>query len=284
MKALFCVNITNDKHNEEFDGKEFLADQVTAAQEAALDSCTEDIEELQSEASLPKTLNILKYICSLGTIIGVCGIIRNIGDVSFKQMFINAPAIMYGTIACAVIWGILWLYERKKNKEVSEKESTSLAIRRADAAVEACYDMLGVPANAFNADIFMMKYKLKGGIIKPRDQGFFTFINAELKVFADEENLYIADAISKYAFPKECLTGIRTINKKAQVSGWHKETPYNKGEYKKYKITENDYGTIFIKPYYALQMSRYGEDYELYFPVYELEIMKALTGLDVTEE
>ena len=284
MKALFCVNVTNNKHNEEFDGKEFLIDQVTAAQEAALDSCTEDVEELQSEASLPKGLRILKYITSLAAIIGICSTIKSIGKVSFKQMFINAPAIMYGTIACAVIWGILLLIERKKNNEVSEKESTSLVMRRADATVEACYDMLGVPDNAFNTDIFMMKYKLKNGEIKPKEQGFFTFINAELKVFADEENLYVADAISKYAFPKECLTGIRAIKKKAQVTGWNKGTPYNKGEYKKYKIAENQYGTIFIKPYYALQLSRYGEDYELYFPVYELEIMKALTGLDVTEE
>ncbi|MDO4816673.1 MAG: hypothetical protein Q4A83_08800 [Bacillota bacterium] len=283
MKALFCINITDDKHNEKLDGEEFIIDKVTEAQEAALDSCSDDIEELKEEASLPKGLRILKYITSLAAIIGICGTIKSIGKVSFKQMFINAPAIMYGTIACAVIWGILWLYERKKNKEVNKDENTSLAIRRADAAVEACYDMLGVPDNAFNADFFMMKYKLKNGEVKPKEQGFFTFINAELKVFADEENLYIADAISKYAFPKECLTGIRTIKKKAQVTGWNKGTPYNKGEYKKYKITENQYGTIFIKPYYALQINRYGEEYELYFPVYELEVMKALTGLDVTE-
>lgn len=283
MKALFCFDVTNDKHNEKIDGEEFLVDKVSAAQEAALDNCSEDIDDLETEASLPKGLGIIKYICSLAALIGFCAMIRNIGKLSFSQMFSNSPAIVIGTIVCALIWGALWLYERKKSNEVVKDDNTELVMRRADAVVEASFDMLGVPDTAVDTDILMMKYKLKNGEIKPKEQGFFTFINAELKVFADDENIYISDAVLKYAFPKECITGIRTINKKAQVAGWNKETAYNKGDFKQYKITENQYGTIFIKPYYALQMSRNGEDYELYFPVYELKTFEQLTGLTAKE-
>ena len=60
--------------------------------------------------------------------------------------------------------------------------------------------------------------------------------------------------------------------------GWNKETAFNKGVYKNYKIRMNDFGMYAVKPYYSLQILSGGEEYEIRIPPYEREEVERLTG------
>ena len=84
---------------------------------------------------------------------------------------------------------------------------------------------------------------------------------------------------------KALLKHFKTIGaiKKANMDEWNKDVPFNKGEYKQYKITSNDYGTIFCR-YYAMQISDVFGEYELFFPEYELAQFKAIADVPVEKE
>jgi len=75
------------------------------------------------------------------------------------------------------------------------------------------------------------------------------------------------------------LKGIKTVNKRIGIISWNKEEDPRKGEYKKYKMTVNDMGNVFFKPYHILEIERDGQSFGLYFPCYELEVLEELTGL-----
>ena len=62
-----------------------------------------------------------------------------------------------------------------------------------------------------------------------------------------------------------------------------KEKGVREAPYDPYKISATRFG-YSIKSYYALVIrSEEGEDYELYFPAYELPTVQKLTGLLPTE-
>ena len=280
MKAIFCVDITETKLNDIADGDEFVVDKVSEAQELALDSCEDDFEELKKDVSLPWWLKVLKFVFEFGSLLAIFLVADIIGgEVSLPALLDKGMLYLLGCIVSVIGFISILIYERKHKKSVEESEDTAIKINHSNAAFQASYDMLGVPYDAKNADILSMRYKRKNGALCPKSNGLFTFINFDCKLFADDDNFYVADTLSKYAFPKGSLKGIRKIDKRIDFTSWNKDTAFNKGEYKQYKIKTNDYSTFFVKPYYALQLTHNDEDYELYFPPYELETVEQLTGV-----
>ncbi len=64
---------------------------------------------------------------------------------------------------------------------------------------------------------------------------------------------------------------------------WNKDEPYNKGEYRQYKIRTDDSDTVHFKTYYALELLHEGEEYEILFPAYDWKHIGALTGIQPVE-
>ena len=110
------------------------------------------------------------------------------------------------------------------------------------------------------------------------------YINFRYFVFEEGENVCIANLGSVYAIPKAALKRIVKINKRVALPHWTKEEPYNSPSYKKYKVTVNNVGVFFVKPYYSLQFVVNKEEFEVLFPVYELETIEKITGLHAEEE
>lgn len=287
MKGIFCIDLSKDKHNSVIDGLEFAVENVPEYQEAAIDNNIEALEDVAESASLPKPLGFIKFVFEMGAFLAIISILDVLFDqLTLKQLYANSPFIFCYELVSLIGFPILWLISLKKSKEVSESDDTVSKINRAKSLTDTSYEMLGVPHDAVEADVLMIRYKLKNGEIKPTTGGTFSMFESmtlSSKLFADEDNLYIADAATKYAFPFAEMRSIRRINKQITFPEWNKETEYNKGEYKQYKIKTNQYGMYFVKPYYALQISRGGEDYELYFPSYELNAFERLTGLTASE-
>ena len=81
--------------------------------------------------------------------------------------------------------------------------------------------------------------------------------------------------------PGSPLSSIKTIHKidnKNAMFIWNKAVPHNKGEYKQYKMKEDEMGNIRCKAYYILEFENNGELHGIYFPEYELETIKTITG------
>ena len=100
----------------------------------------------------------------------------------------------------------------------------------------------------------------------------------------ENDNLCLATVGEVYAFPIANIKKIKEINKRITVGGWNKEESYDSKEYKKYKITANNMGILFFKPYYSIIVNNGIEDFEILVPSYDIESILEITNLDIEKE
>lgn len=281
MKLFFGIDVTQNQEKTAFDGDVFTEQQVTQAQKKALDDNLENLHAMEEQAKLPLAFRIAKFAAMLLAVCGFVGILR--ADVSLQQAYKNAPWVFYGTAIAAVIWGLLAIWERQRTRKVAGAEENQLLIKRNQTIRDNAYSMLEVPVNAPLVDVLAARYQVKNDKVKIVNQGLEAYTNPEMRIFVKNGVLYLADLERKYAIPKEELVGIRKIDKRRWINSWNKETAYNEGVYKQYKMTTNNYGQIFFKPYYQLIIRHADQEYALEFPPYELEVFQILTGCKPAE-
>jgi hypothetical protein len=104
-------------------------------------------------------------------------------------------------------------------------------------------------------------------------------MNVSVKLYETNDALHIADLENVYSFAKSELKVITTVNKRISVPTWNKDEDPRSGSFKRYKMTVNNIGNVFFKPYYILEIEHESQIFGIYFPCYELEIFEHLTGL-----
>ena len=275
MKPFLGIDLTMDKKNEEFNGTEFLVQAPSAALANTLEVSSEKAEETIETAKLPLLFRIIQFICGIAALIITGGILK--ADVSLAEGYQNAPWLYWTAGICAVVWLVLWLWSKQKAKVVLETEESEQTFSHLEGTASAIYKELSVPDDAKDIDVLSFFYKMKNGEIKPVEKAFATHFNPEFKIFSDEENLYLANLEGKYAFPLSSIVKIHTVNKHIRIAGWNKEEKFNKGIYKQYKLTEDNYGSIHCKQYLILEVNYQGEAYGIYFPCFELPILEECT-------
>lgn len=275
MKPFLAIDLTNDKNNEQTNGREFLVQTPSAALENALEKSTEKAENTVERSKLPLAFRIAQYICGFGALIIGLGILKS--DVDFVEGYHNAPELHWIGAICAVVWLLLWVWGKVKSKSVLEAEESTQTLSHWERIEEAVYNELSVPADAKTADVLMFFYKMKNGELKVQEKGIVQYINPEFKLFADEQNLYLANLEGKYAFPLSSIVKIHTVKKHIRIMSWNKEEAFNKGVYKSYKLTTDNYGCIHCKEYHIVEVAHNGETYGIYIPCYELPAFEEYT-------
>jgi len=283
MKYFFGADVTDNIENETIDGNVFVTKEISAITQNSLDKSTDELIEMDKNGKLALPLRIIEFICSTAALLLAVGLINSISDITISEAYHNAPFLFYIFIICALTAAMLYIVGRRKYKIVSKSEEAVIAERRNDISEKNAYNELGVPDGALSVDVIMMNYKLKNGKIVLKTTAFFSCINPIMRMYKEDNYLCLADLEKKYSISLDSVTNIRKIKKHFELPFWNKEIMYNKGEYKKYKITENN-GIICIKYAYALCIDYNGEIYELYFPPYELERFVQLTGCEVAPE
>ncbi len=279
MKPLFGFDLTNGKKNQTFYADKFLTKEVDNEILQRMDEATSAIESTIEKANVPSALTIIQHLAFFYGILVVGSMLRP--DVSFSQAFKNAPVICVTGILSLIPATIIWFYSKMKQRKVYSDENAKAQMETLEKYADEAFENLGVPKDSSSAaDILLFSFKYKDNNVKITSP---TFINHVYRVYRDGYALCIADVSSLYTFPHETLKTIRKVNKAAFLSTWNKEEPFNKGEYKKYKIERTNIG-IRSKPHYILEIEKDGETYGIYFPCYELPTFEALTGLTVTEE
>ena len=162
-------------------------------------------------------------------------------------------------------------------KTVVEADESKQLLSRLDGVAAAVFREMNVPDDAKAVDVLYFFYKEKNGEIKiveksPAAQCF----NPEFRVFADEENLYLANLEGKYVFPLSSFVKTHTVKKNIRMLGWNKDEPHNKGIYKQYKLGVDDHGCVHCKSYNILEMKLQGEVYGIYIPCYELPVFEEI--------
>jgi hypothetical protein len=283
MKVFFGTNLTLDKNNDRMDGEDFGVERLPESQETALDESASHLDALQSRAQFPSFLRAIRTACGLIAIVLGVSILRALTEIPLKNAYANAPVLFWLVPLTAAVWGTLTYLGIQRKKAVESGEEAKNALKAADALMRSCYDTLGVPKHADEMDVLCSQYCVKDGQIVNKPTACYTFVNAELKVFVQDDALCFADISQKICVPLSSLQSIRRIEKSITFPTWNKETSFKDAPYDQYKISATRFG-YSIKSYYALCIrGEGGEDYELYFPAYELPTVQKLTGLIPTE-
>lgn len=279
MKIFFGVDVTQDKENDRMDGEDFIIQRVSQSQEKALDANNEALLQLQKKANLPLPLRVLHYLCAFITLCFIVGIVRGLGEVTLQEAFRNAPWIFGILPVTAVVWLALTLLRRKHQKAFNDSPEVEAAAKKSEALNQQSYESLGVPADALTVDVLCSRYAVKKDEPLNRPFGPYTFIATEVKAFVENDTLMLSDLHQKFSIPLSALTGIRTVQKAVTLPVWNKDVPIDQPPYNGYGLTVNQNGVHF-KYYHVLTiMSDPGEQYDLYFPPYEITSFEKLTGL-----
>ncbi len=283
MKPLLGIDLTNNKKNEQLNGSEFITAKPSEAMSRALEKALNGADEVYEKARLPLVIRIIKFICGVAGTIIIAAFIESLvsEEISIKDLSVNQSGILCFAVACIVIWLILEIISRKKEKSVLEKDESTRTLTKLESVTDAIFAELNVPANAKDVDILSFFYKVKDGEIKMHQKGMQVaqYYNFNYKIFADSENFYMANLEEKYAFPLSSLRTIRTVKKHIILFSWNKEEKYNKGIYKQYKLQMGESGEIHCKKYYIMELEHNGEIWGIYFPDFELPSFEEVTGL-----
>lgn len=283
MKNVFAYNT---KMNE-LDGKSLKLREIDEDMSQRQDKLVDEGKHQEKKASLPLWMQIVKTIGQFlilvtfgGSISGILNALSN--GKTFAEIAKNGWWIwMIGGIG-AIVYMTLYIMEKKKAKTVVESEETEIFVKHSEALYWEIMETLKVPKDAPPVDVLGYPYKLTKKGNKKNAGIYSVYVNLQAYIYREEENLCFADVGSVYAIPVEGLRRIVKIKKAATFPNWNKEEPYNKGEYKKYKVHTSNLG-FYVKPYYSLQFIANDEEFEILFPSYELETIKNLTGLSVEE-
>lgn len=280
MKNLFAINMNDDTGRGA--SEQFILRRVDEELSKRQDESTKSLKEHEEKATLPKWLTIIRSICLTFFFIVLAACIKA-SNGNIVKVFTSAPWLIISGAVCGFIALVLWIVQKNKERNVLESRDLEHDIENAGRIRKESLACLQIPENAGATDVFSRTYKIKNGKEK-RITDLFEYINFEFLAFREGDMLCLADIESVIGIPTAGITGIYKINKRVSFSGWNKEEHFHTGSYKPYKITENKYGTLYIKPHYSLRFTGFGEEYEILFPAYELDTFVRLTGASVKEE
>ena len=277
MKPIFCIAVTLDKNNETVNGSEFISRTASKQKIEECENKQEDLEQAVEKSKLPLWLRIVKYLCGLFFLIVAASSVKAGIGTALK----NAPLLVIGALLCGVLWMILQFASKVKEKKVLKEENAEQQSKEIYEDFKNIYNELNVPDDAAEVDVLLFRYKIKNGKISPYASVLQTsaYINTSVKMYEANDELHIADLENVYSFAKSELKAITTVNKRISVPTWNKDEDPRKGDFKRYKMTVNNMGDVFFKPYYILELEHDSQIFGIYFPCYELEILESLTGL-----
>ena len=285
MKPLFGIDLTANKKNEEANGKQFSVRTVDRLQMQAYEQHVETLDATLERTKLPLALRVIKAVCGYAALLAAVVLVRLAFDLGLAQAYERTPFLFFATPVLALVWLALMLLSHKKATGVLGEEATQQQTAALDRDVRSHYEALGVPADAVQMDVLMFRYKVKNDKVQPRALGFAPtpFAALEMMAFATENELLLADMEELYSIPKAALRRITTVKKRICILNWNKEEAPNKGRFKPYKITVNNAGLVYFKPYYVMEFEADGEPWGIYLPSYERETFERLTGLHTEE-
>ena len=284
MKPFLGIDITTYKKNEQINGEEFLIEKPALPLSQSLESSSENVDETIEKSKLPIPIRIGHWICgAVGALVAI-GIIKALGgedSVTLIEAYQNASWLFWLGGACLIAWAILKLIGMRKEKNVLETEESSKALNSLNETCEAILADLKIPQDSKEIDVLSFFYKIKNDNIKVCEKGLqiAPYFNPIFHIFTDSENLYLANLEGKYAISLTQVKAIRSIKKTIRIMGWNKDEAFNKGVYKQYKLSVDNFGCIICKNYHILEFEHDNELWGIYVPCYELPVIEKLTGI-----
>jgi len=277
-KIVFGMDIAN-LSAEKFDSDPLIVQRVTSAQRSALEKADNELEEVKKKVQLPPIVILIGMAAAAGVPLCAKIIQGMLKRRTWEEFMAQTPWMFYIMIGCAAVVVLVILLAVIRSKTGMRRNDVRKAVAYIDKVHEDSRNMLGVPVNTEYTDILSCVYRMNNGQRVIVKNGEVAYINNKCCVFREDNALCIADTAMKLEIPLQSIKAIRKIDQRVTVSKWNKETAYNKGEYREYRIKMTKRDQPIFKYYYALCFTHGSEEYELYFPPYELPFIEQLTNV-----
>ncbi len=277
MKPFLGIDLTKDKKNTQYNGKEFLVLESSPTMCEQFDTLSLHVSKADKKYS-NIFFNVVRYVLVFSILNAIVRLNITADEINLIKSYQNAPWAFWLIGICFIIFLAVKIFKYKKTKNMPENAESQYIISNLKELSDKLYSQLGVPTEAQMADILVFNYKIKNNVPIAVTKGLelTPYTNLDYKIFTDDNNLYLADVYGKYCFPLSSLRSIHKINKRISIPGWNKEEKMTSEKYRQYKLKANNYGIISIDVYYILEFEHNGEIYGIYFPNYELFTFKKL--------
>lgn len=270
----FGINIEQEGDTQ--DCAAFQTAEIPPELESEMMRMQTENESLLKKAELPLPLTIIKFICWFGWIVVLLGTIKS--DVSFMEGYRNAPALHWGGVICFFLWLGIFLYGRKRMKQIDKSTDLAEHIQDSEKLYSDLRQALAVPEDAREMDVLAEHYVLKDGNPRHKDAGLTQYLNFNMAAFVREGNFCLADTVQRWEIPLSSIRSMTLVKKRVSFPEWHKDEPCNSKKYKPYKITSNSYGHFFSY-YYRIEIHDIRGDFFLLVPHFDGEVFTELTHI-----
>ena len=282
MNPIFGLNYTdkNDIINNSF---------AFATKTVPLELRITDKEEKMAKAN-PYTLKeVLKFILILlenvlvALLSSVCiGIINAFSDGKTKVLFKNNVTfycVIVAVLVVLIVSMVILLKIIKRNKPSDKVLDAQSNFYFKQSKIIRWFNL---PSNAINVDLFQFRYKQKNGkqvLLAP--WGFIPVVETlNSRLYVKEDKLYIVDLKNQYEFNLKDFGKIELINLKIAQPKKGCSKNFSLEQLKEYKLEGHiNNGNWVYSSCYALTYNAFGLQFEIYFPIYELELVKQIVGI-----
>lgn len=280
MKPFYGIDNTVNNDNEKENGDEFLIQKPDERLYKEYDNAVNGVlAKISKKFRLPFILKIFQYLfCCAGFIF--LSVLAEIGFSSeAKNQVFNTIVLQMICVIAICAAGFIALHLIIKHlKKKEENDDQDMQSRKVRSLLQQILNDLGVPPYACEIDVLSFNYEVQKDEVKIDKCGMSVplFNPMSFYIFKDEEKFYLASDSGKYAFELASIKSLDKTEHKNALFFWNKSTPCNEGEYKKYKMREDEMGNIRCKAYYILEIEKDGETWGIYLPEYEKETIEKI--------
>lgn len=278
MKNVFGL----EKRTEKFDGEKFIVRRAEGELAAKQDRLEKDKASFERMAGLPTWVNVCGMILLLLGAVFLCGFLEALEDVTFAQAWENAGWCFVVGLAALAAGGVILLVAFVKRKRAQQTPAYRYLQETVEKVAKESFEAFGVPASAQTIDVIAVAYKGKEGKEYKENAFTVTYVNAEAKVYRENEALFFAFFDCVFALPLSNILRIQCINKRIAAEQWNKPEPVRKNRYKDFKVIKDNNGRYSTKPYYRMVVRDEAyEEYAVLIPCYDVDVVLSLTGKTV---
>lgn len=255
------------------DGAPFIAASVPESLGDELEDAVQKKKDASSK-NASRWIKLLNNYSILFFVFALVGIIINCVPDGLSALQGEKRLILPILVVSAIVWVIT--YKLKKTKSAEEDNKLKAAEAKVKAVRERCESALGVPYDRKRVDILEWWYDSKD-----YDEGDLEC--DEKSLFREDDKLCIATYENLFALPISGFTRYVLKKEEADLYEWHKDVAFDEGEYRQYNIKHEELDCYLCR-YYALQYCEGYDEFEIFFPEYELPQFKAIVDVPVEEE
>jgi hypothetical protein len=284
---MFCTDLTVDKNNQEINGGEFVSSVVDPEKRERLDELADELESAIQRAKTPSSLVMVRSIAGFGALVIAMNLFNIIMESGISAIFASDKV---GTTLIFFAAAAIWFYLGRRDKALQKQVAESPEIKEKSRALECEMIMLqnamGVPTSAKHTDVIVYPYTVVDGVIKPHKQKLMppSIFLIDVMTYEDGDGISICDTEKIYTVKKSDIKGIRKIEEQIAVHLWNKDEEPTAGRFAEYGMSYTKGGLVSMPYYYAVEISGAHEDFELYFPCYELPTFAAILAPEMLAE